>query len=171
MWLFGRTYTGIREEKPLGTAGALATIKGLDKPFLVMNGDILTTLDYSKLIKYHQEKKAALTIAITHKKVKLELGVLHLDSNNSIIGYEEKPVKEFPVSTGIYIYSPRALNFIEPSTYLDFPTLVLRLIGAGERVVGYPTDAFWLDMGNKDDYERAVKEFEQNSKAFLPLDD
>ncbi len=155
-----------REEKPLGTAGALAEIDGLDKTFLVMNGDILTTIDYSKLIQYHQDKKAALTVAITKKRVQIELGVLDLDSNNRIIGYDEKPVKEFSASTGIYIYEPHVLNFIEPNTYLDFPTLVLRLIEAGEKVAGYPANAFWLDMGNKDDYERAVKEFEQNRPEF-----
>lgn len=157
-----------REEQPLGTAGALATIKGLDETFLVMNGDILTTIDYSKLLQYHKESKAALTVAITQKKVQIELGVLHLNAENKITGYEEKPVKVFPASTGIYIYEPRALDFIKPNTYLDFPTLVMRLIEAGEQVVGCPVDAFWLDMGNKDDYERAVKEFEQNQSAFLP---
>lgn len=156
-----------REEQPLGTAGALASIDGLDETFLVMNGDILTTLDYSKLIQFHKENKATLTIAITYKTVKIDLGVLHIDRNNNINGYDEKPVKEFPVSTGIYIYEPRVLNFIKPNTYLDFPTLVLRLIKAGERVVGYNIDAFWLDMGNKDDYEKAAREFEQNTSAFL----
>ncbi|MDO8281297.1 MAG: sugar phosphate nucleotidyltransferase [Thermodesulfovibrionia bacterium] len=157
-----------RENKPLGTAGALATIEGLDSSFLVMNGDILTSLDYSKLIQYHKEKDAALTIAIAKKSVKIDLGVLHLDNGNRIIGYDEKPVKEFPVSTGIYVYGPRALDFIEPNTYLDLPTLVLRLIEAKELVIGFPSDAFWLDMGNKDDYEKAVQEFEQNKSSFLP---
>jgi NDP-sugar pyrophosphorylase family protein len=155
-----------REEHPLGTAGALATIEGLDETFLVMNGDILTTLDYSKLIEFHKEKKAALTIAITQKKVQIELGVLHMNDKNEITGYEEKPVKIFPSSTGIYIYEPRVLNYITKNTYLDFPTLVLKLIEAGETVVGYPIDAFWLDMGNKDDYEKAVIEFERNISAF-----
>lgn len=155
-----------REDKPLGTAGALANIDELDASFLVMNGDILTTIDYSKLLQYHQDKKATLTVAVTKKKIQIDLGVLCLDSNNSVIGYDEKPVKEFPASTGIYVYEPCVLDFIEPNTYLDFPTLVLRLLEAGEQVVGYPTDAFWLDMGNKEDYERAVIEFEQNRSAF-----
>lgn len=155
-----------REKQPLGTAGTLAGIDGLDETFLVMNGDILTTIDYSKLIQYHQDKKAILTIATTQKKVQIDLGVLCMDGNNNITGYDEKPVKKFPASTGIYIYEPRVLDFIEPETYLDFPTLVLRLLEGGDRVVGYPTEAFWLDMGNKDDYEMAVKEFEKNRSAF-----
>ena len=155
-----------REDKPLGTAGALASIDGLDEPFLVMNGDILTTINYSKLLQYHRDKKPILTIAITKKKIQIDLGVLRLDDNNNIIGYDEKPVKEFPASTGIYLYDPQVLNFIEPNTYLDFPPLVLRLIKAGETVLGCPTDAFWLDMGNKDDYQKAVKEFEENRSKF-----
>jgi len=89
-----------------------------------------------------------------------------MDGNNNIIGYDEKPVKEFSASTGIYIFQPRVLDFIESDTYLDFPTLVLKLIEAGERVMGYPTEAFWLDMGNKDDYETAVTELKKNRSAF-----
>ncbi len=155
-----------REEKPLGTAGALADIDGLDDTFLVMNGDILTSLDYSALIQYHKDQKAALTVAITRKKVQIELGVLQMDGDNRVVGYDEKPVKEFPASTGIYIYEPSVLNYIEKNTYFDFPTLVLRLIEAGEKVVGYHADTFWLDMGNKDDYEKAVHAFEQNRESF-----
>ncbi len=155
-----------REDQPRGTAGALADIQGLDETFLVMNGDILTTIDYSKLIQYHRDKKAALTIAITQKKLQIDLGVLHTDDDNRIIGYEEKPVKEYSASTGIYIYEPGVVSYIEPDTYLDFPTLVLRLIEAGEKVIGYPIDSFWLDMGNKNDYEKAVKDFNQNRSAF-----
>ena len=155
-----------REKEPLGTAGALSGIEGLDDTFLVMNGDILTSLDYSSLIRYHKTKKACLTVAITRKKIQIELGVLYLDSNNDILGYDEKPIKEYPASTGIYIYEPAVLNYIEKNKYLDFPNLVLRLIDAGERVVGFYADTFWLDVGNKDDYEKAVQAFEQNKLAF-----
>ena len=155
-----------REKEPLGTAGALGDIVGLDDTFLVMNGDILTTLDYADLVRYHKEKKAALTVAITKKRIQIELGVLHLDEDNRVVDYDEKPVKEYPASTGIYIYEPSVLQYIEKDKYLDFPTLVLRLIEAGEHVVGYHSDAFWLDIGNKDDYENAVQDFEENSLSF-----
>ena len=155
-----------REKEPLGTAGALGDIVGLDDTFLVMNGDILTTLDYADLVRYHKEKKAALTVAITKKRIQIELGVLHLDEDNRVVDYDEKPVKEYPASTGIYIYEPSVLQYIEKDKYLDFPTLVLRLIEAGEHVVGYHADAFWLDIGNKDDYENAVQAFEGSSLSF-----
>lgn len=159
-----------REDQPLGTAGALATISGLDETFLVMNGDILTTINYLKLFKYHQDNGAALTIATTEKKIQIDLGVPIIDDNNSILGYDEKPVKVYHTSTGIYVYEPRALNYIKPNTYLDFPTLVLKLVEAGEKVISCPTQDFWLDMGNKDDYEKAVREFEKDKSAFLPHD-
>jgi NDP-sugar pyrophosphorylase family protein len=155
-----------RELEPMGTAGALKSIGELDETFLVMNGDILTTLNYQELLTVHREREACLTIAVTKKRVQIELGVLLMDGDNNITGYDEKPVKEFPASMGIYVYEPRVLEYIEPDTYLDFPTLVLRLRDAGERIVGYRTDAFWLDMGNQGEYERAVKEFEANRAAF-----
>jgi NDP-sugar pyrophosphorylase family protein len=154
------------EDEPLGTAGALAGIGSLDGAFLVMNGDILTTLDYSQLLQFHAATNPALTIAVTSKKVQIELGILQIDRRDRVIGYIEKPVETFPASTGIYVYGPRALDFIEPDTYLDFPTLVLRLIEAGEPVVAYRTDAFWLDMGNKGDYDKAVKAFCENPSMF-----
>ena len=156
------------ESAPLGTAGALATVADLDDTFIAMNGDILTTLDYSALVRFHREQDATLTIAVTKKRVQIELGVLQLDDSARIVGYDEKPVKEYPASMGVYVYEPRALRFIEPSVYLDLPTLVLRLIEAGERVCGFASDAFWLDIGNRDDYERAVGEFSQHKAAFLP---
>jgi NDP-sugar pyrophosphorylase family protein len=157
------------ETIPLGTAGALRAIPGLDETFLVMNGDILTTIDYAKLIQSHRKSGAALTIAVTQKKIRIELGVLVIDDRKQVVGYDEKPVKQFPASTGIYVYEPRVLQHIEPGETLDFPTLVLRLIAAGETVAAYPTDEFWLDIGNKDDFERAGEEFE-NRRMELHVD-
>jgi NDP-sugar pyrophosphorylase family protein len=159
-----------REEEPLGTSGALASLEGLDDSFLVMNGDILTTIDYAKLIKYHKKNKAALTVATTEKNIQISPGVPVIDDENRILGYDEKPVKSFITSTGIHIYEPRALDFIKPDTYLDFPDLVMKLVDAGETVLSCPTKEFWLDMGNKDDYEKAVAEFQTNRSAFLPHD-
>ena len=156
------------ESAPLGTAGALATVTGLEETFIVMNGDILTTLDFSALVRFHREQGAILTVAVTKKRVQIELGVLGLDDRGRIIGYDEKPVKEYPASMGVYVYEPSALGYIEPNAYLDLPTLVLRLIESGERVCGYTSDAFWLDIGNRDDYERAVIEFSKHKADFLP---
>jgi NDP-sugar pyrophosphorylase family protein len=156
------------ESRPLGTAGALRAIAGLDEPFLVMNGDILTAIDYGALFRHHCESGAALTIAVTQKRIKVELGVLVIDGQNHVVGYDEKPVKEFPASTGIYVYDPRILNYMVPNEHLDFPALVLRLIEAGQTVSAYPASEFWLDIGNKDDFELAAQEF-QNRRDELHL--
>ena len=149
------------EQKPLGTAGALRGIGGLNSTFLAMNGDVLTTLDYSKLIRFHREKQATLTIAVMDRDFPVSLGVVKFDSDLCVRGYEEKPVLRFPVSTGIYVYEPRVLSFINSDQYLDFPTLTLRLIEAGERVVAYRMSDYWLDIGNRDDFELASQAVEK----------
>lgn len=160
--------TYFKEPQPMGTAGSLRMIPGLDETFLVMNGDILTSMDYSKLIAYHHDKGSILTIGMHKKKVKIDLGVIESGEDNILTGYIEKPEKEYDVSMGIYIYEPAVLNYIEPDTHLDFPALVLRLLENGEKVAGYPCNDYWMDIGCQEDYVRAQDEFEQMKDMFLP---
>jgi NDP-sugar pyrophosphorylase family protein len=148
------------EDRPLGTAGPLSLVSGLDETFLVANGDVLTTLDLRSLVDYHHERGAAATIATHVRKVHIDLGVIQFDDDNRLVGYIEKPTYELQVSMGIYVFEPRVLEYIEYKTYLDFPDLVLRLIEAGEVVVGYPFTGYWQDLGRPDDYEQAVQDFE-----------
>jgi NDP-sugar pyrophosphorylase family protein len=148
----------VRDEKPGGTAGPLANMAGLDETFLVTNGDVLTTLDLDAFRAFHQAEKAALSIAVHPKQVPIDLGVLTLDGAR-VVGYHEKPRLSYDVSMGIYLYEPRALQFIKPGEYLDFPDLVLRLLAAGEKVAGFRSDAYWLDIGRPEDYARAQEEF------------
>lgn len=158
----------VMEEKPSGTAGSLSLISGLDETFLVMNGDLLTTLDFRKLVQHHADTGAALTIAMHKKHVKIDLGVLITDDSGHIVDYREKPEMDYLVSMGIYVYEPRVLQYIEKDTYLDFPDLVLKLIKEGERVTGYASEDKWLDIGRHEDYELAVQEFEAHRAEFLP---
>lgn len=155
------------EETPLGTAGPLALIKGLDETFLVTNGDVLTTLDLRELIHFHKEQNAATTIATHHRKVKIDYGVLEWTNGMHISGYSEKPSIDYWVSMGIYIFEPRVLTYIPRGEYLDFPDLVKALIAAGESVVGYQFDDYWQDLGRPDDYEAATRDFEQMRSRFL----
>jgi NDP-sugar pyrophosphorylase family protein len=152
-----------REHEPLGTAGPLASIPGLDKTFLVMNGDVLTTLDYGDLLRYHREAGASLTIAMHRKEVRMDLGVLETDERDVLTAYREKPVYHFDVSMGVYVYEPRVLDHIEKGVCLDFPDLVLRLLDRGETVLGYRSGAFWFDIGSRDDYEHAIEQFQSES--------
>jgi len=157
---FGLKISYSYEEFPLGTAGPLSLIGGLNETFLVTNGDILTTLDLRDLFASHRESGAVATIATHERRIKVDLGVIQYDGANQIAGYIEKPTYDFNVSMGIYLFEPRVLDYIPCNEYLDFPDLVLRLIAAGERVVGYPYDGYWQDLGREDDYEQAVQEFE-----------
>lgn len=156
-----------QEQEPLGTAGPLATIDEPRDSFLFMNGDLLTTLDYAALMRLHRERDAALTIAVVERKTQIELGVLGLNDADDVVSYTEKPVHSYVASMGIYACAPRIRKYMEPGVALDVPALVLRLIEAGEKVAGFRSDCFWLDMGNPTDYARASEAFEANRPQFL----
>lgn len=164
---FGLRISYSLEDHPLGTAGPLSLIQNLDDTFLVVNGDVLTTLNLSDLVRTHRESQAIATIATHYRKVKVDLGVIQYNNANEITGYIEKPSYDFFVSMGIYIFEPRVLQYIPHNVYLDFPDLVLRLIENKERVMGYPFDGYWQDLGRPDDYSQAVLDFEELRKQIL----
>lgn len=159
-----------REAEPLGTAGPLSLVKGLDEPFLVMNGDLLTTLDFGSLWKYHHQRSAIATLATFQRSVQISLGVIETDERNRVQGYIEKPTYHYKVSTGIYVFEPSVLEHIPYNTRMDLPDLIVQLLAAGQIVTSYPFSGTWLDIGRPDDYERAVAEFEQHRSAFLPVE-
>jgi NDP-sugar pyrophosphorylase family protein len=165
---FGIDITYSYEKCPLGTAGPIALVDGLDETFLVSNGDVLTTLNLRELIKFHREQKGIATIAAHHRQSKIDLGVIEKDGDCRIKGYIEKPVYDFLVSMGIYVFEPAVVPYIIRNEYLDFPDLIKRLIAAGERVVGYDFDGYWEDLGRPDDYARASQDFEDMRDQFLP---
>ncbi len=156
------------EECPLGTAGPLALIDGLTDAFLVANGDVLTTMQLRTLIDFHHEQHAMATIAVHHRKVKIDLGVVQWEAQPRITGYIEKPTYEYCVSMGLYVFEPQVMTYIPRGQYLDFPDLVKKLIAAGEKVVGYQFDGYWEDLGRPDDYQRATVDFDKMRSQFLP---
>jgi NDP-mannose synthase len=161
-----------REDEPLGTVGALSLIEGLaDDHILVMNGDVLTDLDYSRLMADHVSSGAAATIATHHRDVSISLGVLHFDDDGDadrLTDYSEKPTLKYEVSMGVYCFAPRALGYIPRGERLDFPDLILKLIAAGETVRGWRSVDFWLDIGRTEDYEQAQEDFETLRERLLP---
>lgn len=159
------------EDQPLGTAGPLAAIPDLDSTFMVTNGDVLTTLDMGELIAFHKQNNGVATIATHHRQVRIDLGVIHTNGDHTIIGYQEKPTIDYSVSMGIYLFEPEVLAFIPKGEYLDFPDLVKLLIAAGKKVVAYPFDGYWQDLGRPDDYEQANLDFETMRTEFLPGED
>jgi NDP-mannose synthase len=162
------------EETPLGTVGALATMERPEGALLVMNGDVLTALNYSQLVDIHSQQGNLLTIASHRRIVHTDYGVLHTEEpegeTRRVSGFEEKPEIPYIVSMGIYALDPRAIDYIEAGEYLDLPDLVLRLLDAGEPVGSYMYDGYWLDIGRHEDYERAIVEFEQLRPMFLSGD-
>jgi NDP-mannose synthase len=161
------TLTYVEESEPTGTAGSLARVPSLDRTFLAMNGDLLTNLDFNALVDFHRAQNALLTIAVHKREVKIDLGVIELDSGHNVTRYLEKPRNTHNVSMGIYVYEPRVLQYIQPGKYLDFPDLVLRLLQARERVCAFTSDCIWLDIGRPDDYARAQELFSAKREDFL----
>ncbi|MGZ6642115.1 MAG: sugar phosphate nucleotidyltransferase [Solirubrobacteraceae bacterium] len=157
------------ESDPLGTAGALATIPDLEGTFIVINGDVLTTLDYRELVDFHHEHGAALTIAMQSHRINVGLGVIESDGGR-VSNYIEKPALQYQASMGIYVYDERALHCL-PDGPCQFPELVLRLLAAGERVAAFETDADWYDIGTVGEYERAAADVERHPEkyGFEPL--
>jgi NDP-sugar pyrophosphorylase family protein len=154
------------EDEPLGTAGPMREIEGLDSTFLALNGDILTTLDIRELVRAHHEAGNALTIAGTRRTVRADYGVMLLDGDGDgpttrLHGYDEKPETSHVVSMGIYVVEPRAVEHVPAEGRFDIPDLVLALLAAGEPVGTLLHDGYWRDIGRHDDYEQAIADFEE----------
>ncbi len=167
---FGVKIEYSREEQPMGTAGPISLVKDLHETFLVMNGDLLTTIDYGEMLRCHRERGALATVACHQRDVKIDLGVLEVSPDHWVTDYIEKPTYHYSVSMGIYIFEPGIFSYLVPNQRLDLPELVLKLLGDKQGVNVYPFDGYWLDIGRHDDYEKAIQEFTLNRASFLPED-
>lgn len=154
------------ESAPLGTAGPLANIEALTETFLVMNGDILTDLDYANLVEHHRASGAIMTIATHKRTVKIDFGVLET-ADGEVKKYVEKPTLDYVVSMGIYVMEPRVRGFIKQGEYLDLPDLVRLLLASEQRVKAYPFEGRWLDIGRQEDFNEAQVRFEEHRDHFL----
>ena len=155
------------EDTPLGTAGSLSLVKDLTDTFLVMNGDLLTTVDYPAMVQNHINSGATATIAIFPREVKIDFGVLEVGTRGELLTYKEKPRLEYMVSMGINAFNKSVLDFIPDGLYLDIPTLMMNLKRAGKSVLSFRSECEWLDIGRPDDYEQATSEFERSRKKYL----
>ena len=144
----------VEEKKRLGTAGPIKLVRGIKKPFLVMNGDILTKLDFNKIFQYHKINKAEITVATRKYTHCLPFGVVEL-KDKEIIGIKEKPEYEVTISTGIYVMSPAVLKYIPENTYFDIPDLIKKLIANNKKVVSYKFNEYWLAIEKPEHFEEA----------------
>ena len=150
------------EDKPLGTVAPLKLIKDLPDYFLVMNGDLLTDINYAALYKAHVEAGTQLTIATYRRDAKIDLGVIDVDEqNNRVIGFREKPSYHFIVSTGVYVYSRSLLDRVPLDQPYGLDNLVLDMLADGVPINTYAHQGYWLDIGRPDDYEQANQDVDK----------
>lgn len=164
----GLNITYSHEDTPLGTIGPLRLIENLEDTFLVMNGDILTDLDYRKLIESHKKRGAIATVATYQRDANIDFGVLEQNLEHKIIAFREKPTYHFDVSMGVYVFSKKILDYVPVGTPFGFDQLMYALIAKNEDVYSYPHTGYWLDIGRPDDYARSIEEFERYKDRFLP---
>lgn len=152
------------EQRLLGTAGGVKRLAGcFDDTFVVIMGDALTDVDVGEVVAFHKEKRALATLALMRVSDTSQYGVVELDAESNVTGFQEKPAPEEAASnlanTGIYVLEPRALSYIPEGAFFDFAEDVFpRLLAAGERFVGYEGDFYWSDVGNLDAYRHAQKD-------------
>jgi NDP-mannose synthase len=158
------------ETEPLGTAGPLSLlIDRMEEDFLVMNGDLLTTLNYRRLFEYHRTQKAAATIGLYEREVKIDFGVVELDQERKLTKYIEKPTFKFKVSMGVNVFNSTIVRpYLIPGKHLDIPDLMMQLKNDGHPVCCYSEPCFWLDIGREDDYQKASEIFESRHHEFMP---
>ncbi|WP_329180971.1 sugar phosphate nucleotidyltransferase [Streptomyces sp. NBC_01477] len=149
----------VTEDNPLGTMGPLLTMRDeLPEHFLVMNGDVLTDLDFAQLLRGHSGSGAPLTIATYRRTVNIDFGVLTTDEGQ-VVGFTEKPSMDYRVSMGVYGVSRDTLSGYTPGLPLGFDELVLDLLAANRPPHAHDFGGYWLDIGRPDDYDRANAEF------------
>jgi NDP-sugar pyrophosphorylase family protein len=152
------------EDQPLGTSGPLSLIPNLNETFLVLNGDVLTDLDFQKMLEFHRDNNAVATIA-THKRVvNINYGVIR-KNGFAVTGYDEKPAIHYEVSMGIYLFEPSVLDHIPHGSHLDFPDLVDILLGHDLSVVSYPHEGIWFDLGRIEDFHQVQAAADKLRKA------
>ena len=155
------------EDKPLSTMGPLSLIDDLPDNFLVMNGDILTDLNYADFYEHHVNAGNIFTVSSYVRETVNLYGVLEIDENQKLTDFKEKPVTRFEVSMGIYMLNKDVLQFIPHNEAYGFDTLMLDMIAANKNASVRQFNGYWLDIGRPDDYMQAIDEFEKKQVSFL----
>lgn len=155
------------EEVPLGTAGALKYLKRFDSPFLVLNCDVLTTLDFRRLYEFHCCGDGVLTVASQKQNIPIHLGVLEV-SADKVTSLLEKPAQSLHVSMGMYVMDPMVVDYMPDNQPLDTPQLIQKLIANSLSVRHYQNDSYWLDIGRPDDYTKANQDYPSMASLLLP---
>jgi NDP-sugar pyrophosphorylase family protein len=165
---WGVSITYSYETEPLGTAGPLGLLDGLTDTFFAMNGDLLTTIDYSAMLAYHRAHGKVATIGLANKDVKIDLGVIESSPDGKLLNYIEKPLLKYKVSMGIYLFEPATLDFVRGAGRIDLPDLMLTLKERNLDPMVYDSNCGWVDIGKVEDHASASDIFQQNRSKYLP---
>lgn len=156
---FGVNIEYVHENKRMGTAGALSLLKDKPRePFFVMNGDLLTNINFEHMMEYHLSNSSMGTMGVREYDFQVPYGVVNIDGKN-ILSIEEKPVHKFFVSGGVYILSHKVLKYIPEDEFYDMPTLFEKMIEEKEKSISFPIHEYWLDIGRIEEFEKANDEF------------
>ena len=158
----------VHEDVPLSTAGPLRLVDDYPEHLLVMNGDVLTDIDYAALVRDHVAAGATATVATKPRDAHIDFGVVEVDGDGWLEGWREKPTYHFEVSMGVYVVSREAVALIGEGEALGMPDLLLRIRDRGGRVLCKRCDCYWLDIGRFEDYETAQDDFEANRHLLVP---
>ncbi len=151
----------LEERDRLGTAGALSLLpERPTRPFFVMNGDLLTTVNFDQMLKYHREQQAFTTVCVREHSITVPFGVVDFDDHR-LLGIREKPVQKFYVNAGVYLLDPGVLDHLASDVAVDMPSLIEATIAAGKTSVVFPLREYWIDVGRLDDLQRASDEFQR----------
>ena len=156
------------ETKTLGTMGPLNLIEDLPENFLVMNGDILTDINYAELFNFHRSGSSSFTISSAPREAKIDYGVLEVNNKNYLSGFSEKPSEHFQVSMGIYVLNKSICSLIPDNLSFGFDDLMIAMLEKKMDISVRPYSGYWLDIGRPEDYEEALKIFEDKHDTFIP---
>lgn len=165
---WGANINYLREDEPRGTMGSLSQLDSTDEPVLVMNGDLLTDIDYARLFEAHVRSGANLTVGVYSKRVPISLGVLDLDAERRVVGFREKPVLTFPCSMGIYVLEPELIRQIPDTGIFGFDHLMAMCLQEKIQTHAFTFEGLWLDIGRPEDHEEAAQVFTKHIDRFLP---
>lgn len=157
---FGVDIHYVNEDRPLGTGGALRLMPEQDTPILVVNGDVLTGIDYRQMLEYHREHNADITVAVNLHTIQVPYGVIESEGSH-ITGIREKPEIKLFVNAGIYLLEPSVYNFIPEDQHFNMTDVVEQLIKANRTVISFPIREYWMDIGHHDDYAQAQQDIAQ----------
>ena len=156
---FGVSIEYIFEQKRMGTAGALGYMRDhLTEAFFVMNGDLLTNVNFDHMLTFHHQQNSIATMGVREYDYQVPYGVVKVE-DNQIVGIEEKPVQQFYVNGGIYVLDPKMLGLVPQDTFFDMPTLFEKAIEKQYKSVAYPIRQYWLDIGRMEEFEKANNEY------------